>query len=51
VPQVERTADLRGDVAHTLADVARAKAELGYEPRTGVEDGIRRFVQWYRDLR
>jgi UDP-glucuronate 4-epimerase len=47
-PRIERVAELRGDVQHTLASVERARAELGYDPRVGIEEGIRRFVAWYR---
>ncbi|HEX5011740.1 MAG TPA: NAD-dependent epimerase/dehydratase family protein [Planctomycetota bacterium] len=37
-----------GDVPRTFADVSRARAELGYDPRVGLEEGLRRFVAWYR---
>ncbi len=37
-----------GDVPITFADVARARTELGYDPRTSLAEGIRRFVAWYR---
>jgi len=37
-----------GDVRQTCADVSRARRILGYEPRTGIQEGIRRFVDWYR---
>lgn len=37
-----------GDVRTTFADVSRARAELGYAPRVGIEEGVRRFVEWYR---
>jgi len=37
-----------GDVPRTYADVTRAKALLGYEPRISMREGIRRFVEWYR---
>jgi UDP-glucuronate 4-epimerase len=47
-PRVEVVSEMRGDVQHTLADVARARAELGYDPAIGIEEGIRRFVAWYR---
>lgn len=47
-PRVEIVSELRGDVQHTLADVGRAGDELGYEPKTSVEEGVRRFVDWYR---
>jgi nucleoside-diphosphate-sugar epimerase len=47
-PKVELVAELRGDVEHTLASVARAEAELGYAPKIGLDEGLRRFVAWYR---
>ena len=37
-----------GDVQDTLADVSKAMEELGYEPRTRVQDGVRKFVAWFR---
>jgi len=36
------------DVPRNFADVSRARAELGYDPRVGLEEGLRRFVAWYR---
>ena len=38
-----------GDVARTEADVAETRAALGYAPKVSVEDGVGRFVDWYRD--
>jgi UDP-glucuronate 4-epimerase len=37
-----------GELAVTCADISRAEAELGYSPRIALEDGLRRFVDWYR---
>lgn len=37
-----------GDVEHTLADLDKARHMLGYAPRISIEEGIERFVQWYR---
>jgi nucleoside-diphosphate-sugar epimerase len=37
-----------GDVRHSLADIGRAKAILGYEPRITVEEGLRRTVTAFR---
>ncbi len=37
-----------GDVRRTYADVTRAKAELGYNPATPLDQGLRRFVEWLR---
>jgi len=38
-----------GDVAATDADVAQTRAVLGYQPKIGVEEGVARFVDWYRE--
>jgi len=37
-----------GDVPATWADVSDLAADFGYQPSTPVEEGIRRFVEWYR---
>jgi len=37
-----------GDVMTTYADIQRAKSIIGYDPKIPIEDGIRKFVQWYR---
>jgi UDP-glucuronate 4-epimerase len=38
-----------GDVVQTYADIEASTRDLGFEPRTGIEDGINRFVTWYRE--
>lgn len=38
-----------GDVAVTYADIAQARALLGYAPRFTMDEGIARFVHWYRN--
>ena len=37
-----------GDVPITYADISRARAEIGYAPKTSVAEGIAKFVAWYR---
>ena len=37
-----------GDVPATYADVADLQADVGFSPNTSIEEGIRRFVEWYR---
>jgi len=32
----------------TYADITKAKEKLGYQPKVGVEEGVKRFVEWYR---
>lgn len=36
-------------VAHYPCSVAKARAELGFEPQVGLEEGVRQTVEWYRD--
>ena len=38
-----------GDVPDTYADVEDLVKDVGYKPATTVEDGIARFVDWYRE--
>jgi UDP-glucuronate 4-epimerase len=37
-----------GDVPITYADVERLARVTGFSPRTTIEEGIPRFVTWYR---
>ena len=37
-----------GDVLATYADVQHAAERIGYAPRTSIDEGLRRFVRWYR---
>jgi len=36
-----------GDVPDTSADVSALARDMGYRPSTGLEEGIKRFVEWY----
>jgi UDP-glucuronate 4-epimerase len=38
-----------GDVPATFADVADLTRDVGFTPATPIEEGVRRFVAWYRD--
>merc|ERR1711979_8056 len=39
-----------GDVLRTSADVTLAGKELGYTPTTPLQEGIHKFVAWYKDF-
>jgi len=39
-----------GDVPATYADVTELKAAIGFEPKTPLDEGIKRFVAWYRQF-
>jgi UDP-glucuronate 4-epimerase len=38
-----------GDVPATYADVTDLEQDVGFKPQTSVEEGIERFVQWYKN--
>ena len=37
-----------GDVKETYADITAIQRDFGFQPRTGIEDGIPRFVAWFK---
>ncbi|MFL6859025.1 MAG: GDP-mannose 4,6-dehydratase [Allosphingosinicella sp.] len=37
-----------GDVRDTYADIGAIQRDLGFEPKTSIDEGIPRFVDWYR---
>jgi len=39
-----------GDVPATYADVEDLSRDVGFRPATPIEDGVRRFVAWYREF-
>jgi UDP-glucuronate 4-epimerase len=38
-----------GDVKETFADISAIERDHGFRPVTGIDDGVPRFVSWYRD--
>jgi UDP-glucuronate 4-epimerase len=38
-----------GDVRDTFADISAIQRDLGFQPATSIDEGVPRFVQWYRD--
>jgi UDP-glucuronate 4-epimerase len=46
---IENLPDQPGDVPLTWADVSKARKLLGYEPKTRLEDGLKQFLNWYRE--
>ncbi len=48
---IERQPLQPGDVPITYADITKARERLDYHPATTVEDGIPRFVDWYRQYK
>ena len=38
-----------GDIKHSLADISRSEAALGYKTIVDFEEGLKRTVEWYRE--
>ncbi|HET6203796.1 MAG TPA: GDP-mannose 4,6-dehydratase [Planctomycetota bacterium] len=47
-PRIERRPEEPGDVPVTCADVTKAGERLGYAPSVPIEEGLARFVAWFR---
>lgn len=47
-PNIEQLPMQKGDVEKTYACIEKAKELLGYEPETSFEEGIKKFVKWYK---
>jgi len=47
-PKIKQMPEQPGDVKRTFATIDEARRRLGYDPKVGVEEGIREFVAWYR---
>ena len=51
VPAIRQYKDIQpGDVPATWADVDALRRDVGFVPATPVEEGVRRFVAWYREF-
>jgi UDP-glucuronate 4-epimerase len=48
---IEEEPEQAGDVTATHADVEKARRLLGYEPKVSIEEGVARFIDWYRGLK
>ena len=47
--QINRKPMQPGDVSITYADIERASNLLNYKPKIKIEEGIRKFVEWYKN--
>ncbi|MGB7580951.1 MAG: SDR family NAD(P)-dependent oxidoreductase [Sedimentisphaerales bacterium] len=45
---IERLPLQPGDVERTYADVTKAHRDLGYNPNTDISEGLKQFVEWFR---
>jgi UDP-glucuronate 4-epimerase len=47
--RIKKLAPQPGDVPITLANISKAQAILGYQPKVSIEEGISIFVRWYSE--
>jgi UDP-glucuronate 4-epimerase len=51
---IGKTAELRflpmqaGDVEKTYADIQETQRDFGFAPKTGIDEGLQKFADWYR---
>jgi UDP-glucose 4-epimerase len=50
-PQMTLAPSLLGEVTHYVADLSKARALLGYDPKVPLDEGIARAVAWFREHR
>lgn len=48
-PKINKLPMQPGDVDKTYADISKAKKLIGYEPKITFEEGIQRFINWYKE--
>jgi UDP-glucose 4-epimerase len=40
---------VQGDAMHTWADIEKARKELGYRPEIDLDEGLEKFLRWYKE--
>jgi UDP-glucose 4-epimerase len=48
--EVRYQATQKGDVGHTYADTSKAKRELGFSPKVGIEEGLQQEIRWMKEI-
>ncbi len=48
-PKIKKMPMQPGDVDRTYADISKAKDLLGYKPCITFEEGIKKFIEWYKE--
>ncbi len=51
IPKINQLSMQPGDVDKTYADISKAKKLLDYEPSISFEEGIKKFIEWYKKFK
>ncbi|HEV2022885.1 MAG TPA: GDP-mannose 4,6-dehydratase [Terriglobales bacterium] len=46
---LDRQPEQPGDVRTTWGDISKAQTRLEYQPKVQLEEGVERFVEWWRE--
>ena len=49
--EIEYKEERPGDFEGKVVSPEKAKKELGWEPKVDFEEGVRRYVEWYKEKR
>lgn len=49
-PKIRKLPVQPGDVPITYAAIDKARSEIGYAPKVGIEEGVEKFVRWFTDI-
>jgi len=42
---------LESDIQERIPDIAKARSMLGFEPKVGLDEGLKKTIEWYRKIR
>lgn len=48
IPRIENLPNQPGDVPITYSDISKAGNLLKYQPQTSIEEGVKKFVEWFK---
>ena len=46
--KIKFISEQKGDIKYTYSDISKAEKKLNYNPLTDIEEGIEKFVYWYK---
>ena len=47
--RIEKLPMMPGNVERTYANISKAKELIGYVPKTSFEEGVKKYIKWYKE--